>query len=71
MSVLSQRHSIIFDQGISAHGHGKEVVYVFNSIDKRYMYKLMSTVKLLVSNIFEKQILLHSFTQVYVYNSAV
>ena len=23
MSVLSQRHSIIFDQGISAPGHGK------------------------------------------------
>ena len=26
MSVLSQCHSIIFDRGISAPGHGKEVV---------------------------------------------
>ena len=44
MSVLSQHHSIIFYQGISAPGHGKEVVDGLNSIDKRYMYQLMSTV---------------------------
>ena len=46
MSVLSQRHSIIFDRGISAPGHGKEVVDVINAIEKRYMYQLMSTVQL-------------------------
>ena len=40
MSVLSQRHSIIFDRGISAPGHGKEVVDGINSIDKRCMYQL-------------------------------
>ena len=38
MTVLSQRHSIIFDQGISAHGHGTEVVDAFNDIDKSYIY---------------------------------
>ena len=43
MSVLSQRHSNIFDRGISATGNGKEVVDVLNAIDKRYMYQLMST----------------------------
>ena len=46
MSVLSQRHSIIFDQVISSPGHGKDVVDDINAIKKRYMYQLMSTVKL-------------------------
>ena len=36
---LSQLHSIIFDRGISAPGHGKEVVGCLNAIDKRYMYQ--------------------------------
>ena len=44
MSVLSQCHSIIFDQGIHAPGHGKEVVDSLNTIYKLYMYQLMSTV---------------------------
>ena len=63
MSVLSQRHSIIFDRGISAPGHGKEVVDGLNYIDKGYMYQLMSTVKLPGLKISEKQILMHSCTQ--------
>ena len=46
MSVLSQLHSFIFDQDIITPGHGKEVVYGLNAIHKRYMYRLMSTVKL-------------------------
>ena len=63
ISVLSQRHSIIFYRGISAPGHGKEVVGGLNSIDKRHMYQLMSTVKLRRSKIFEKKIRMHSCTQ--------
>ena len=39
MSVLSQRHSIIFYWGISAPGHGKEVVDGLNYIYKRFMYQ--------------------------------
>ena len=62
MSVLSQRHSIIFDLGISAPVHGKEVVDSLNSTDKRYMYQLMSTVQLSGSKIFEKRIIIHSCT---------
>ena len=54
MSVLSQRHSIIFYRGISAPGHGKEVVDGLNAIDKRYIYQLMSTVQLTGSKISEK-----------------
>ena len=41
MSVMSQTYSIIIDCGISAHGHGKEVVYGLNAFDKRYIYQLM------------------------------
>ena len=46
MSFLSQRNSIIFDRGISAPGHGKEVVYGINYIDKCYMFQLIYTVQL-------------------------
>ena len=37
MSVLSQYYSVIIDQGISAPGHGKEVVDGINEIDKIYI----------------------------------
>ena len=58
----AQRHPIIFDQGISASGHRKEVVDGLNTIDKRYMYQLMSNVQLPGSKRLEKQILMHSCT---------
>ena len=38
MSVMSQTYSIIIDLGISAPGHGKEVVDGLNAVDKRYIY---------------------------------
>ena len=60
MSVFSQLHSIIFDRGISAPRHGKDVVYGLNAIDKHYMYKLMSIFQLPGSKIFGKRILMHS-----------
>ena len=34
MSVMSQTYSIIIDRGISAPGHGKEVVDGLNDVDK-------------------------------------
>ena len=46
MSVMSQTYSIIIDWGISAPGHGKEVVYGLNAFGKRYIYQLMSKVQL-------------------------
>ena len=52
MSVMSQYYSIIIDRGISAPGHGKEVVDIINSFDKCYIYQLMSNVQLPVSNRF-------------------
>ena len=46
MSVMSQCYSVIIDRGISAPGHVKEVVGGINAIYKRYIYQLMSNVKL-------------------------
>ena len=46
MSVMSQTYSIIIDWGISAPGHGKEVVDGLNAVDKRFIYQLMFTVQL-------------------------
>ena len=62
MSVLSHCHSIIIDRGISAPGHGKDVVDGINSIDKHYMYKLMSNVQLPGSTIFDSQIIMNYCT---------
>ena len=63
MSVVLQCYSVITDSGISASGHGKELFYGLNAIDKRYVYKLMSNVQLPVSKIFYSQVLMHSCTK--------
>ena len=60
MSVLSQCFLILIDRGISAHGRVKEVVGGLNSIDKRYIYQLMSNVQLPGSKTFENNILMYS-----------
>ena len=44
--VLSQCYSIIIDRDISEPWHGKEVVDGLNAVYKRYIHKLISTVKL-------------------------
>ena len=63
MSVMSQCYSIIIDQGISAPGHGKEVVDGLNDVDNRYIYQLMSKVQLPGSFIFYSQIKMHTGTE--------
>ena len=62
MSVFSQYHSIIINQGISAPGHGKEVVDGLNDIDKRNVYQLISNVQLPGSRTFDSHILMHYCT---------
>ena len=62
MSVLSQCSSIIIDWGINSSGHGKEVVYGINAIEKRCIYQLMSNVQLPVSKTFDSEIIMHSCT---------
>ena len=63
MSVILQCYSVTIDHGISAHGHGKEVVDSPNTIDKRYIYQLMSNIQLTGSNTFDSQVLMNSYTQ--------
>ena len=63
MSVMSQTYSLIIDRGISAPGHGKEVVDVLNAVDKHYIYQLMSKVQLPGSIRFDSQIKIHTGTE--------
>ena len=60
---MSQTYSMIIDLGISAPGHGKEVVDGLNAVDKRYIYQLMSKVQLPGSVIFDSQIQMHTGTE--------
>ena len=60
MSLMSQTYSVIIDCGISAPGHGKEVVDGINAVDKRYIYQLMSKVQLPGSVRFDSQIKMHT-----------
>ena len=63
MSVISQTYSLIIDRGISAPGHGKEVVDGLNAVDKHYIYQLMSKYKLPGSIIFDSHIKIHTGTE--------
>ena len=63
MSVMSQCYSIKIYQGISAPGHGKEVVDGLNAGDKIYIYQLMSTVQLPGTNIFHSQMQMYTGNQ--------
>ena len=63
MPVMSQCYSIIIDQGISAPGHGKEVVDGLNAVDKQYIYQFMYKVQLTGSVIFDSQIKMHTGTK--------
>ena len=63
MSVRSHCYSAKIDWGISAPGHGKEVVDGLNAIDKRYIYQLMSNAQLTVSKLFYSQMQIHTSTQ--------
>ena len=62
---MYQCYFIIIDQGISAPEHGKEVVYGLNDVDKQYIYKLMSTVKLSGSNRFDPHMQMHTGNKKY------
>ena len=63
MSVMSQCYPVIFDQGISVPGHGKEVVDGGNAIEKRLIYQLMSNVQLPGSKNIYSQTLMHYCTE--------
>ena len=60
---MSQCYSIIIDRGISAPGNGKEVVDGLNTIDKKYIYQLMSNLQLPGSKTFYSHIVMYSCRQ--------
>ena len=62
---MPQGYYIIIDRGISAPGNGKEVVNGINTVDKRYIYKFISTLQLTGSKIFNSKIQIHTVTQKY------
>ena len=49
---MSQCYSVLIYRGISALGHDKYVLDVFDAIERRYIYQLMSNVQLLGSICF-------------------
>ena len=63
MSYMSQCYSVIIYHCISAPVYGKEVIDGLNTINKRYIYQLMSNVRLPGSKLFDSQILIYSWTQ--------
>ena len=62
MAMLSQVFSVIIDCGISAPRHGRKVVDGLNSIDKRFLLQLMSTVQLTGGKVYNTQMFMHTRT---------
>ena len=60
---MSQCYSVIIHQGVSAPGHGKEVVDGLNAVGKCYIYQFMSNVRLLRTNIFDSYMTMHTGNQ--------
>ena len=65
MSVMSQCYYIIIDRGISAPGHGKEVVDGLNAVNKCCIHQLMSNVQLPGSKRFDSHMQIHTGNQKY------
>ena len=62
MSILSRAFSVIIDRGISAPAHGREVVDGLNAIYKRFIFPLISTVKLPGEKGYGTQMVMHTGT---------
>ena len=61
--MLSPDFYVIIGCDISATGHGREVVYGLNSIEKRFIFQLMSTVKLLGAIGYDTYTAMHTGTR--------
>ena len=60
---MLQCYLVIIDQGISAPGNGKEVVYGINAVDNRYIYQLIYNIQLTGPNIFDSQMQMYNINQ--------
>ena len=63
MSFLSKSYLIVLDRAIDTPGHGKDVVYGFNSVQKRYLatcLRICSTPE--KDKIYSKRVCIDSMT---------
>ena len=60
--MLSQEFSVIIECGISAPGHGREVVDGLNAIEKWFIFQLISTVKLPGATSYNTKMVMHTGT---------
>ena len=51
--ILGHTYNIITDQYVGAPGHGREPVYILNTIDKIFLSKLMTKTQLHGSKFYE------------------
>ena len=63
LSILSKSCIININHGISAPGHGREVVVGMNTTEKRFIFHMMATVQLTGSKWFDTQIIVPTATQ--------
>ena len=61
--MLSKAFSVIIDHGISARGHDREVLDGLNAIEKRFLFQLLSTVKLTGAKGYDTQMVMHTGTR--------
>ena len=57
---MSKVYYLIIDRGVSEQGHGREVVYVLNTTEKRFLFKLIETLQLKDSKKYETNMVMHS-----------
>ena len=60
MSILSQTFSFIIDRNNCAPGHGREVVDGINFIEKRFLFKLISTVQIPGEKGYDTKMVIHT-----------
>ena len=63
MSILSQSFNIIIERGISAPGHGREVVDGLNDTENSFIFHIMSNFQLSGRQRFDTQIAVYTATQ--------
>ena len=62
MSMLSQGFSVMIYCGIIAPGQRREVIYGLNATDKRFLFKLISTVELTGAKGYDTHMVIHTIS---------
>ena len=61
--VTEQAFYVIIDRGISEPGHDREVIDGLNYIEKRFLFQLISTVKLSGAKSYDTKMVMHTGTR--------